>query len=382
MRKITGFLIILLAIGLVFGVLGCGDGDDDNNKVIPTGSGVDFTNYTSNFSVKVQNNTAHRLVAFATTPDAANLIGGIPAIPGEHGLPKKPANIFSSTKEVVLFLVTEQAYIANKNNLSVLVNAPFATILAYFNNNSEEYVVYPISNLLGGNFTIRMDNNTPLNMELRTGGIHGPILGYAHYGTQGINLKVNSGSYEVYPVFRRYSESLKEIISVYPRWTSGPGAGRAKATGFSLPGSNGETIEVIQGSDYLSNDIVLRTGSAYLVIVNNNTFTGIEFLRGGQPYLTSTGGRFISRGGGSMTFQIDMPKVLGQNDQYEESLPIVSGSFRIRGGGGTQVDVPAFTYESEKIYRLNVTGSTNFDIDFPDGIVETGNIDISNIFPY
>jgi len=342
------------------------------------GSGVDFKNYSSDFSIKVQNNTKKRLVAFKITPSASNLIGGIPNTgSNEHGLPK-PKGLFTSTGDFTVILVTEDDYIKNKKNLSVLSDAPFATFLAYYNTNSENYVVYPISAHLGGDRIIRIDNNTDLNMELRLDGVHGPILGYAHYGMRNVNLKVEANDYMVFPVFRRYSESMGEIITVYPKYKEGqPGAGKAKLTSFSLRGNR--TIEIIEGNKFLGDDIELKTGSAYLTIINNNVGTGLEFRRGGQPIVTSTGGRFINRGGESMTFQINMPKINGSSDQYEEELPIAVGSFTLYGGGES-VNIPAYTYKSETRYRLNVTGINAYDIQFPTGIEEIGTIDWKTMF--
>jgi len=368
-------LMLLLTVWLVLGFTGCPTEDEEGGG---RDSGVDFTNYKSDFSIKVQNNTSKRLIAFNSSPNASVLIGGIPVGGGEHGLPK-PSGMFTETKDFILFLVTEEDYKINKNNLSALANVPFATILAYYNSNSINYVVYPINQYLGGDKTIRIDNDTFLNMELRLDGVNGPILGYAKAYQRNVNLKVDAGDYTVFPVFRAIERNRQEIITIHPRVPDGqPGAGNVRR--IQIPLNNTDPTYIIEANKYYNNDYVYVTGSAFLTIINNNAATGLEFIRGGSPLLTSTGGRFIRQGGNSMTFQIDMPRI-GSGDQYQNSLHIAAGGLLLSGGGDS-VSLPAFTFESEKTYQLNVVGINEYDIRFPDGIVETGTIDIKSIFSF
>jgi len=354
MKKLQKLLVLVLIVGFMVSITGCKDDDGGGKK--EESSGVDFTNHLSGYSIKVQNNTSKKLVAFKNSPNASYLIGGIPGSgANEHGLPK-PSGLFTATGDFVLFLVAEEDYIANKSNLSVLANKPFTRIYAYYNANSENYIVYPISEFLGGAKKITLNNNTSFNVELRTDGVHGAVLGYAQEGAFNTTFNVDSGNYMVFPVFRKYNSARGEIITVYPKYQGGPGDGKAKFTAFSLTGSKDE--EIIDAVDYIGQDVVLKTGSAYLMIINNHSSTGLEFVRGGQPIVTSTGGRYINRTD-SMTFQIDMPKKPGSNDEYLNDLPL--SGFQI-GTAAYKVSLDSHTFQSDKIYRVVVTGTTPYDV--------------------
>jgi len=365
MRKLRNFSTLLLAAAMILGFAGCQDNPNDGGGE-EEGSVVDFTNHLSGFSVKVQNNTNKKLVVFKNSPNASYLIGGIPGSgSNEHGLPK-PSGLFTATGDFVLFIVTEEDYIENKDNLSVLANRPFTRVYAYYNANAENYIVYPISSVLGGTSKITLNNNTGFNVELRTDGVHGPVLGYAAQGSYNTTFNVDQGDYMVFPVFRKYNAARGEIITVYPKYTSGLGAGKAKFTTFSLNANR--TEEIIDASDFIGSNLELKTGSAYLVITNNHN-TGLEFLNGGQPILTSTGSRFINRGE-TLTFQVDMPKKPGSNDEYLDSLTLTN--FRL-GTPAHKVGLDSHTFESDKIYQVYVTGADPFDVNFS-AITEIGTI--------
>ena len=371
MRKMQQFSALLLAAGLIFGLAGCqNDLDDGDNG--GGGSGVDFTNHLSGFSIKVQNNTNKKLIAFKNSPNASYLIGGVPGSgSNEHGLPK-PSGLFTATGDFVLFLVTEEDYIENKSNLSVLANRPFTRVYAYYNANADNNIVYPISSVLGGARKITLNNNTGFNVELRTDGVHGPVLGYAADGSFNTTFNVDQGDYMVFPVFRKFNAARGEIITVYPKYTSGLGAGKAKFTAFSLSGNR--TEEIIDASDYVGTNLELKTGSAYLIVTNNHSSTGLEFLNGSQPILTSTGARYIARGE-TITFQVDMPKKPGSNDEYLDSLTLTN--FRL-GTAAHKEGLDSHTFESDKIYQVYVTGADPYDVNFS-AITEIGTIDWSSL---
>jgi hypothetical protein len=364
MKAKLKFVLALLAAALV--LMACptsAEEEEDGDK-----SGVDYTNHLSNYSVKVQNNTAQKLVAFKNAPSTANLIGGVPnSGANEHGLPK-PSGLFTATGDFVLFLVTEQDYIDNKSNLNSLANKPFTRIYAYYNNNAENNIVYPISGLLGGNKRIVLQNNTGFNVELRENGVHGSVLGYAGQGTFNTTFNVDSGDYMLFPVFRKYNQNKGEIITVYPRYQGGPGDGKAKFANFSLDDSLNEYN--LNAGEYVGTDFVLKTGSAYLLI-NNQHSAGLGFYVGnGGPIITPTGGKNINSGN-SLTFNIDMPKMPGSNDQYMESTQ--ASQYKI-GTSSYQESLPTFTFESDKIYTIIITGSNPYDIQLG-GITYTGDID-------
>jgi len=255
----------------------------------------------------------------------------------------------------VLFLVTEEDYLANKSNPSSLANRPFTRIYAYFNRDAENKLVYTISTFLGGNKRIILQNNTSYNVELRRDGVQGELIGYAGQGTFNTTFNVESGNYMVFPVFRRFNQTRGEIITVYPKYQGGPGDGKAKFELFSLDDSLNEAT--INANTYLGSDFVFKTGSAYLVI-NNNHSTGMTLYDGLAPVTTSTGGQVINSNR-SLTFQIDMARKPGSNDEYLDAA--TKAQFKI-SSLAHDVNVPSFNFESDKIYQINITGSTPYDI--------------------
>ena len=357
MRKLRDFSMLLLAAALMVGLAGCptddngGGGNGDNNE---GGNSIDYTNYATNFSIKVKNDANRKLIAFKGAPSTSSFISGIPIGGGEHGL-KKDSTLFSTTGDFVLFLVTEEDYLANKNNLSSLANKPFTRIYAYFNTSADNKLVYTISSILGGNKRIVLQNSSSYNIELRRDGIQGELIGYAGQGTYNTTFNVESGTYMIFPVFRKFNQSRGEIITVYPKYQGGNLDGKAKFEYFSLDNSLDEAT--MNANDYIGNDIVLKTGSAYLIIQNNHS-TGMTLYDGLSTVTTSTGGQAINPNR-SLTFQIDMQKKPGSNDEYLDSA--TRAQFKI-GTPAYSESVPSFDFESDKIYQITVTGSNPGDI--------------------
>jgi hypothetical protein len=353
------FLGIILS---VFAFMSCDsllgkDDEDDGKKPEPPKeqeTGIDYENYITNFSIKVKNDSNKKLVAFKGAPSASSLISGVPIGGGEHGL-KKKAELFATSGDFVLFLVTEEDYLASTANLSALANKPFTRIYAYFNTNAENKLTYTISSILGGDKKIVLQNNTSYNIELRKDGIQGELIGYAGQSTFNTTFNVEAGTYMIFPVFRKFNQGRGEIITVYPKYQGGNLDGKAKFEYFALDDSLNEAS--LNASDYLGDDIVLKTGSAYLVIQNNHG-TGMGLWDGYQQVTTSTGGQAINPNN-SLTFQIDMAKKPGSNDEYLDTS--TKAQFKI-GTPAYSVGVSSFEFESDKIYRITVTGANPGDI--------------------
>jgi hypothetical protein len=302
----------------------------------------------SGYSVKVKNDSNKKLVAFKRAPSASTLISGVPSGGGEHGL-KKDAALFATTGDFVLFLVSEEDYLANKDNLSTLASRPFTRIYAYFNANAENKLTYTISSILGGSKKIVLQNSTSYNIELRKDGVQGELIGYTGQGSYNTTFNVEPGTYMVFPVFRKFNQSRGEIITVYPKYQGGNLDGKAKFEYFSLDDSLDEAT--LNASSYLGSDFVLKTGSAYLVIQNNHG-TGMGLWDGYQQVTTSTGGQAINPNN-SLTFQIDMSKKPGSNDEYLDTS--VKAQFKV-STPAYSVSVPEFAFENDKIYSLAADG--------------------------
>jgi hypothetical protein len=341
---------LALVLAVVAALTACDNGADAPQE----GTGIDYNNYITNYSIKVKNDSNKKLVAFKGSPSASSLISGVPIGGDEHGL-KKDAALFTTTGDFVLFLVTEEDYLANKDNLSALANRPFTRIYVYFDSNAPNELTYTISSFLGGSKKIMLQNTTSYNIELRKDGIQGEVIGYAGQYTLNTTFNVEAGTYIVFPVFREFNQSHGEIITVYPRYSSGPGAGKAMFEYFALDDSRDEMT--LNASNYIDDDFVLKPGSAYLVIQNNHR-TGMGLWDGFLQVTTSTGGQAINTGN-SLMFQIDMYKKPGSDAEYLDTH--IKAQFQI-GTPVYRIPVPEFTFESDKIYSITVTGNDPYDV--------------------
>jgi hypothetical protein len=358
MSRLMFFGIILS----VFAFMSCDsllgkDNDDDSKKPEPPKeeeTGIDYTNYLSNYSIKVKNDANKKLVAFKGAPDASTYISGVPSGSGEHGL-KKDAALFATSGDFVLFLVTEEDYLANKDDLTVLRDKPFTRIYAYFNSNAPNALTYNISSILGGSKQIMLQNDTNCNVELRRNSAQGELIGYAAQGTFNTTFNVDSGDYTVFPVFRKFNSSRGEIITVYPRYQGdGPENGKAKFIEFGLNDTLGTAI--INAKNFVEG-LTLKIGSAYLVIQNHHS-SAMRLQDGLQYVTTSTGGQMINPND-ELTFQIDMPNKPGTKDEFLDSVS--KGAYQI-GSSAHQELVPEFTFESDKVYSITVTGNNPYDV--------------------
>jgi hypothetical protein len=376
MKKQIKIAMLLVAFGLVLGLVGCNDGSGNNNEP-ENNNGIDYTNYASpNFSIRVKNDTNKKLVAFKNTPDTDTLISGIPAGGGEHGL-KKNASLFSSTSDFVLFIVTEADYLANKDNLSALANKPFTRLYAYYNTNSVNANIYRISGILGGTKKITLQNATDYNVELRQDSQeYGQTIGYTTRNTFNTTFYVDANDYMVFPVFRKFNTALGEIMSGYPVFQGeGPLKGKAWFTEFSLFSTDEVTINALN----FVTGIKVQAGAAFL-IVQNNSDVGIGLWDGLTRQTTESGGQVINPND-DMIFPIYMTRVQQEFTPYAQR-----GQFRI-GTSATQSNIPSppdeykkdeesepvpNVYLEGKIYTINVTGADANTLQFS-AITQTGN---------
>ncbi|WP_461251951.1 hypothetical protein, partial [Treponema sp. R8-4-B8] len=358
MKNLQKMWVLVLIVGLVFGLVGCSEDDDKK-----TGNDIDYTNYASpDYSIQVKNDSNKKLVAFLGEPNSENLISGIPTGGSVHGLKKDP-RLFPNTSsfDFVLFLVTEEDYLANKDNLSSLKNKPFTRLYAYHNKNSSNANVYRISGILGGTKRIILQNATNYNVELRDDSEeYGRTIGYTTRQTYNTTFYVDADDYMVFPVFRKFSDALGEIVSGYPVFQEdGPLKGKAYFTEFSLHSTDEVTINAL---DFVSG-IKVQAGAAFLII-QNNSGVGISLWDGITRQTTESGGQVINPND-SMIFPIYAARV------QQTFIPYIQkGQFKI-GTSATQHIIPLPTdsytdganinvsnvYLEGKIYTINVTGT-------------------------
>lgn len=362
MKKIINLFLILI-LGTLVCVSSCKEVQQPLDE-----TGIDYTNYVADYSIKVKNNTTKNLVAFKGAPSANNLLGGIPAGPGNEHCLKRDLSLFNVSGDFVLFIVTEEDYVNNIDNLSKLVNKPFTRLYAYYNQNAENHNVYEILDILGGDAFLTLYNTSGFNVELRVdGAVEGPALGYAGQGMTQTTFSVMAGDYLIYPVFRKFNKLRNEIITVYPNVGGDP----RKPCYENESLVSGET-KVLSTAKWLTDNTAFNSGCAYLSIRNKGD-TGMCFYDGGEIKNTSTGSRIIGKGK-TFFYQINMPKL--SNTEY-----FTSYSFNSYAVGNAQVGLfplPEFTYESNKIYEVSVDSKNGYDVTVSD-IIEVGSIDFSNM---
>jgi hypothetical protein len=262
--------------------------NDDPNDPNYNPSGLDFDNH-SPYSVIVDNNTSHRLVAFRGEISQASLISGVPASQKGWGLAK--TSQFSETSDFTLIFVTEEAYLANKDNLKAIEDEPFCTVYAFYNALGDNNDHYQVSSKLGGTASLRLNNNTNYKFEIRMDSPTGEILGYVGENRTNQMLYVEPGDYNLYPILKIWSKRDNEIYSSQPTYTSGNLIGRPYMRPFALEGGkpqqwNLETA-VSEGNIDLSTGVVFIT-------VNNQSNVAVRVLAGATPLVTTTGMASIS----------------------------------------------------------------------------------------
>lgn len=358
---------------------GYGEGytKQSDGTVISNESKVDFTNYVSfnnesTFSVKVRNNTLKRLIAFKGAPDESTLISGIPASATNWGLKYKADLFGQGSNDFVLFIVTEEDYMDHKKRLSDLEYYPFAKIYAFYNSNTDgtNNNVYDISKNMGGTCTITLTNaNGKNNVELRSGNINGETIGYAQaYSAQTV-FKVDPGTYFIYPVYRKFSSTLNEIVTQYPKTQEG----YAVVKMFQL--TDQEPNATITASGWDNSDF--SPSSAYIKI-SNNTENGLQVYDGANSsaLLTTDGGEMINSGK-SKVYRVDMDLLSGTATNnpvyntfksyamYTVGSPMADRKYLTTNSTNT-AGVKPFKYEAGKLYEITISSdgsSYGFTID-------------------
>ena len=351
--KTLAVVVAALAAVLMLFLAGCtmgtgggnGSKDDLDDKKETGAAGVDYENYsTSDYVVKVKNNTTKKLVVFKGEPSADTLMGGVPASATNHGL-KKNSSLFSTSSDFVLFFVTEEDYLAHKDNLSHLKTKPFARLYAYYNTNAKNQIVYSVSSDMGGAGKINLNNNTPYNVELRKDSIYGEVIGYTAARTINTTFSVEPGDYYIFPVFRKFDKTLNEIVTVYPQDQDGD----AHVEIFNVTDS--KTME-LNASEW-SENVTFTSGYAYLRIKNESE-TGISLYDGANsaPELTSSGGSIINSGD-ELVYQIPMKKI---GDGFKFTSSETKSSFKFGNSLKNDYNIESKSYEAGKLYTYVVSG--------------------------
>jgi len=303
-------------------------------------------------------------VAFKGELRDDRMLGGI-TVGGVHGLERKPA-LFQASEGFALILLTEDQYIANKANLKNLEQTPFTRLYAFFNANGTNETIYEVSSRLGGDCTIQIQNMSPLPVELRLNEKTGETLGFAGATSLNTKLYVSPGDYYIFPVFIKYNNLRDEVITVYPRDANGFPYYTQRQLGedgqFEL---SLNVTQILQNTEF-------STGTAWLIIDNQATDTGVQLQRGDVVQRTSTGISTINNGY-SRNFQINMERT-GEG-KYAASANISAYTV---GRSGQTLPIGNHDLEVDKVYKVTVTGSFTGGTAAVSAPVYQNNVDISD----
>ena len=346
MKRFTEWMrgaALLGALALV--LAGCPTGNENDKD---TGDdGVDWMNYQTagSFSIRIKNEANRDLVVFKNTVITANMLGGVPKNASDHGL-KLTSTHFNQNNDFSLIFITKEEYVANKGNdttLALLGQQPFTRIFAVYNASGTNEVPWIVSGKLGGNSKLVINNMTSFNMELRQDSPRGTTLGYAPYESNNTTLFMNTGSVDIFPVFKKYNALRDEILTIYPRTE----VGLPVSDSFSFTGSNAVTINA---QNFTSNTN-FSSGAAFLVIKNSSN-RGIRVMKGVEVLETITGIQTINSGD-ERTFIILMG-ALGQG-QFEDSTEF--SGWKVMYSGGLERDLSSTTLEADYRYTVTIGGS-------------------------
>jgi len=355
MKKLFKMKWVIMAMcitALMFTVGACGK--DEVGTSVDT-SGIDWTDY-KDFSIRVSNNTKKDLVAFQSSLTTANMLGGIYAQTTNHGLFNDPAKFGSSPKQFKMIFITKEQYEANKDTLSLLNNDYFTQMFVYWNGQAGDNAkVYEISSKLGGEYQLIVQNDSStFDVELRTDGPSGPILGFAPSGMVTNKLNVSMGDISVFPVFKFFNATREVIETIYPKRTNGT----AWRMGYNFePGVGPQQLNLKDALKLISGR---SSGVAYLRIYNNCTGGAISFLKGNSIQVNALGFRTWNNGQ-SKEFVIEMPTAgSGDNVTFGSEIQISNWGVDCVGDRVNIKTVEngseTFTVLADKMYTVYVTG--------------------------
>jgi hypothetical protein len=271
------------------------------------------------------------------------------------------SSLFSTSKDFIPFVVTEEDYLANKADLTKLDNTPFAQIYAYYNAESAEAnanMVYTISSFMGGEYYILINNSSKYNVELRQNGLYGESLAFAGAQTTQTKIAMTTGNYEIFPVFRKFNKKAGEIMTCFPKYTIN---GEDYPVYFTFSLDNETTSQEFNTQAWFANvnfGGAETPSAAYVTINNGNAGTGVSLYKGAnaEAAVTSTGGKTIN-GGKKLTFEVPMTST----GKYTYASTEKISGWRV-GTSMKYVDIDPITVEAGKMYYLDVAGSTYADI--------------------
>jgi len=373
MKKMRKLLIFLLALGLIFSLIGCPEEQEKEKEKEEEKKEdeitVDFTSHDP-ASIHVRNNTNQRLVAFKGLPDIANLLGGIPANAVNHGLSRTG---FTTSVDFALTLVTEAEFnraMTAGGNQALASAEKFNVIYAFYNHNGTNNNIFAINAQSGGVGRLIMENPTAWNIELRQNAFNGQTLGFIGPFTSTQTLNLEPDDYIFYPVMRRLNPLLGEIIDVQPVFPDGVIASTPYFRPLKISASpiTWNFREIAQQAT-----INMVSGAAFIRVVNNSN-VAIQFFNGLTAQQTSMASTFLNPGE-TMVFQVNFPR---NPDGSFSNTHTSDFGVGVPGVGRTG-EIPPRTVTMDWLYETQVTGTNASNVAASE-LTEIQKMDIEGLF--
>jgi hypothetical protein len=358
MKRMLKFSVLVLIVGLVFGLAGCGDGDDlgddkngDNNSgdVGDGGGGGDGIkwNNDANATLTILNNTTKDMVIFqGQTPTINNILGGVKGGASREFDISSHVDDFSVGGFMILRGITLDQYNANKSNLG-LARIEYSAMATYGQGKKFRTEIQPS---YIGDYAYRVTNIGRIGMELRKDSPDGEKVAYLPSLASNMLLYSDStSSYSLYPVYVYFSRSTGQVTTLKPTsmFETVTVAPRA-ATGnqiqsYIFPADQGATWDSIKST--------LTSPVAYVTITSNvANQTGRVTIAGGNRINSQNGFDGIGSGE-TLTYEISSTV---SGTQQNLVLQYYNGaiSLPVKDSGG---NTP--TLKNGYDYTISVSGS-------------------------
>jgi len=355
--KMVGGIVLAALMVLLIGACDLNFGKDEEPGPNTNASGVDYTNHERDFSIKVSNLTTKNVVAFHSRLELGRMVGGVSATTSNVGL-KNDVNLFTATpQEFKLIFITEEQFTANKSNLAAIGDAYFTQVFVYWNGRAgDNQKVYEISDKLGGDYQLQIMNpSNKFDVELRVGGIAGPILGFAPKGIINTKLNVGMGDLIIFPVFKYLNTTREVVETIIPKLPNG----NPWYSSYNFEGSSND-LQVFNLQQALAGvTTTTTTGAAWLIIRNDFVGGAVAFIKGTSLQRTQMGTSSWNSGT-SREFVIEMPSVSSSTGSWATSVQVSNYSVTANGVETASIQTAegatTFELQVDKSYTVYVTG--------------------------
>jgi len=299
MKRLLKISVLLLAMGLVLGLIGCGDLNNDNQGDVDD-NGVDWANEPSG-TLTVINNVSKDMVIFqGQTPSASNILGGV------KGLTTKTFDIsddvedFSVGGYIILRGITKDEYEANKTNLS-RAKIEYSAMATYGQGKKFRAEISPSYT---GDYMYRVTNLGRIGMELRKDSPDGEKIGYLPSLASTFNFYADtSDGFRIFPVFVYYSRSTGTVTTLKPTsqfnavTVSPRPATDSNIQAYTFPNDPDATWDSIKGT--------LSSPNAYISVTNNVANESGRVTIAGTRFMKSQNGYDTIGSGETLTYEIE-----------------------------------------------------------------------------